>query len=63
MYTTLILSGKLPPSSSEARDAPEETEAAGPEAALAITAPDEPTMESEPSGAAETSEGLNSKAP
>ena len=51
------------PSSSEARDAPEETEAAGPEAALAITAPDEPAMESEPSGAIETSEGLNFKAP
>ena len=51
------------PSSSEARDAPEETEAAGLEAALAITAPDEPAMESEPSGAIETSEGLNFKAP
>ena len=51
------------PSSSEARDAPEETEAAGPEAALAITAPDQPAMESEPSGAIETSEGLNFKAP
>ena len=51
------------PSSSEARDAPEETEAAGPEVALAITAPDEPAMESKPSGAIETSEGLNFKAP
>ena len=51
------------PSSSEARDAPEETEAARPEAALAITAPNEPAMENEPSGAAETSEGLNPEAP
>ena len=55
------------PSSSEAKDAPEEAEAeaeaAKPEAILAITAPNEPAKESEPSRAAETSEGLNPKAP
>ena len=51
------------PSSSEAKDAPEEAEFAGPEVALAITALDEPTRESELSGAAETNEGLNPEAP
>ena len=51
------------PSSSEAKDAPEEAEAAGPEATLAITAPDEPARESELSRAVETNEGLNLKAP
>ena len=34
------------PSSSEARDAPEEAEAIGPEAAMAITVSDEPARES-----------------
>ena len=51
------------PSSSEAKDAPEEAEAAGPEATLAITAPDEPARESELSRAVETNESLNLKAP
>ena len=51
------------PSSSEAKDAPEEAEANGIEATLAITAPDEPARESELSGAAETNEGLNPEAP
>ena len=51
------------PSSSEAKDAPEEAEAAGPEATLAIIAPDEPARESELSRAAETNEGLNPEAP
>ena len=50
-------------SSSEARDAPEEAKAARLEAVLAITAPNEPTRESEPFWAAETSEGLNPEAP
>ena len=47
----------------EAKDAPEKAEAVGLEAALAITAPDEPARESELSGAAETNEGLNPEAP
>ena len=51
------------PSSSEAKDAPEEAEVAGPEAALAMTAPDEPAKESEFSGAAEKNESLNPEAP
>ena len=51
------------PSSSEVRDAPEEAEAAGPGAVLAITIPEKPARESEPFGAAETSEGLNPDAP
>ena len=51
------------PSSSEAKDAPEEAEANGIEATLAITAPDEPTRESELSGATETNEGLNLEVP
>ena len=51
------------PSSSEVRDAPEEAEATGPGVVLAITVPGEPTRESEPSGAAETSKGLNPDAP
>ena len=50
------------PSSSKARDALEEAEATRPEAALAITTPDEPAKESEPSRVAETSEGLNPEA-
>ena len=51
------------PSSSEVRDAPEEAEAAGPGAVLAITAPKKPARESEPSEAKKTSEGLNPDAP
>ena len=47
------------PSSSEAEDAPEEIEAADPDAALAITSSKEPAKESDPSGAAETDEGQN----
>ena len=45
------------PSSSEVRDAPEEVEAAGPGAVLAITSSKELAKENELSGAAETSEG------
>ena len=51
------------PSSSEAKDAPEEAEAAGPKATLAITALDKPARESELSGATETNEGPNPEAP
>ena len=51
------------PSSSEVRDALEEAEATGPGVVLAIIVPKEPTRESEPSGAAETSESLNPNAP
>ena len=51
------------PSNSKVRDAPEEAKAAGPGAVLAITSPEEPAKESEPSGAAETSEGQNPDAP
>ena len=51
------------PSSSKVRDAPEEVKAAGLGAILAITVPEEPAKESEPSRVAETSEGLNSDAP
>ena len=54
---------EITPSSSEARDVPEEAEAARPEAALATIAPDEPARESELSGVAEINEGLNSEAP
>ena len=50
-------------SSSKVRDSPEEAEAAGLGAVLAITAPEEPARESEPSRAAEMSEGLNPNAP
>ena len=63
MYTTLLPLGKLPPSSSEVRDAPEEAEAVGPGAVLTITVPKELARESEPSGVAETSESLNPNAP
>ena len=49
--------------SSEAKVAPEETEIAQPEAALAITPPDEPAKESELSRATKTNEGSNPKAP
>ena len=51
------------PSSSKVRDAPEEAKAAGLRAILAITIPEEPARESEPSRVAETSEGLNPDAP
>ena len=51
------------PSSSEAKGALEEVEAAGPEAALAITTSDEPARESELSGVIETNEGLNPEMP
>ena len=45
------------PSSSEARDAPEEVEVAGTGAVLEITSPEEPAKESEPSGAAGADKG------
>ena len=51
------------PSSSEVRDVPEEVEAAGRGAVLVITSLEEPTKESEPSGAAEMSKGQNPDAP
>ena len=51
------------PSNSEVRDAPEEVEAASPGVVLAITTLKEPARESEPSGVAEISEGLNPDAP
>ena len=51
------------PSSSEVRDALEEAEAASLRAVLAITVPEEQARESKPSGAAETSKGLNPDAP
>ena len=50
---------EVAPSSSGVRDASEEAEAAGPRAVLAITSLEEPAKESEPFGAAETSEGQN----
>ena len=45
------------PSSSEARDAPEEVEVAGTGAVLARTSPEEPAKESEPLGAAGADKG------
>ena len=51
------------PSSFEVRDAPEEAEVAGLGAVFAITVSKEPARESEASGAAEASEGLNPDAP
>ena len=54
---------EVAPSSSKAKDAPEEAEVARPEAALTITALDEPAQESELSRVTETNEGLNPKAP
>ena len=45
------------PSSSEVRDAPEEAEAAGPGAVLAITVPEEPTLLIEPLKAIPLGEG------
>ena len=50
-------------SNSEARDVPEEIEAAGPDATLAITSSKEPAKESDPSRAVETNEGQNPYAP
>ena len=50
-------------SSSEVGGVPEEAEAAGTVVTTATTTPDEPAKESEPSGAAETSEGLSLEAP
>ena len=52
-----------PPPNSEVRDALEEVEAAGPEAALAITSSKEPAKKSDPSEAAEMNEGHNPDAP
>jgi len=51
------------PASSEAEIALEEAETAQPEVALAITAPNKQAKESELSGATETNEGSNPKAP
>ena len=51
------------PSNTKVRDAPEEAEAAGPGAIFAIIVPKEPARESKPSGATESSEGLNPDAP
>ena len=51
------------PASSEAEVAPEEAETARPEAALAITAPNEPSKESELSRATETNESSNPEVP
>ena len=51
------------PSSSEVRDAPQEAKATSAGAVLAIIAPEELVKESEPSWAAETSEGQNLGAP
>ena len=45
------------PSGSEVRNAPEQVEAAGPDATLAITSSKEPAKESDPSRAVETNEG------
>ena len=50
-------------SSSEVGGVPEEAEAVGTVVTTATTAPNEPAKESEPSGAAETGEGLSLKAP
>ena len=50
-------------SSSEAKDAPGQTEVAGPDAALALTSSRKPAEESGPSGAVETDEGQNPDAP
>ena len=51
------------PSNSEAKDAPEEAEAAGPKATLAIIALNEPARENELSGATKTNKGPNPEAP
>ena len=55
--------GETASSNSEARDALEEAEAAGLEATVATTAPDELAKESELFGVAEISEGLSFEAP
>ena len=56
--------GRCPPlPRSEVKDAPEEVEAAGPEATLAITSSKKLAKESDPYGAAETNEGQNPDAP
>ena len=51
------------PSNFEAKDVPEEAEVVGLEVVMATTAPDELAKENKPSGAAETSGGLNPEAP
>ena len=51
------------PSSSKARDVPEEAEAARFEVVMTTTTPDEPAKESEPSGATEIGEGLSLEVP
>ena len=51
------------PSSFEAKDVPEEAEVVGLEVVMATTALDELAKENKPSGAVETSEGLNPEAP
>ena len=60
VYYPLAIREAAPSSSG---DVPEEAEAAGPGVVLSITAPKEPARESEPSGAVETSKGLNPDAP
>ena len=55
--------GRSSPPSSEVRDALEEVEVIGPEAALAITSSKESAKESDPSRAAEKDEGQNPDAP
>ena len=50
-------------SSSEAKDAPGQTEVAGPDAALALTSSRKPAEESGPSGVAKTDKGQNPDAP
>ena len=57
MCTAPLPLGEMP------HPAPEEVEAAGPGAILAITSPEEPAKEIEPSSAVETSEGQNPNAP
>ena len=51
------------PISSEAESAPEEAEAARPEAVLAVTTPNKPAEEGELPGATETHGSLSPKAP
>ena len=54
---------EIAPSNSEAGGVPEEAEATGIVVVVATPAPDEPTKESEPFGAAVTSESLSLEAP
>ena len=61
--TIPLPSGKMPPPSSEVRDAPKEVEVTGPGVALALTSSKEPAKESDHSGVAETNEGQNPDAP